>query len=572
MSVVERRRRLIEVLKGIDPRIRTALTSGDSALLAYYGWGIMLNSAQEEAIRDIKAYPPGTIHVWRFANRTGKTTGLSLFHAECAWTKWRYVNTEQDHWLGYVYRTLHAAPLNVLAGKAWSMIESWVHGSSDQQRDPIAQRQRRGLFVNSGLFVPRQGKRADGSDALWVECATGSIIDMASTHDGAGRIEGESWWFLSWDEFPRQQPVDRVPDLIDQTFIPRSSDREAPVVLSGTAIAEADAVYDEIEEKARDSRWFNFKSFGRAANFSQTVRSIDRQREASFDKAAVHRSVEGGVGEGGHGTMLPLYAVRNAFFAPEDTASEYRRIEELPPLPLGRRWVPLMSVDHAIAKDRTAAHVIAAPWPPFDPNSPTERPYLFQHRIEGLALAVQRSSSSMTPDHMERFVDRVYKRYDPLVEVVDATGEGGQMMYRSLRAMGHRVRPCNYTERLVGQKVGNKEYGQSALAKMFGFGLVNDDGELGWEGLVDLPEPREGVPYGMFRFPRAGAGYLRLERQLRTLKVDDDKQQQDEAMTLVQLCWHLWPFYARGQRAKVSAADIRAPRGRRRWTRTRVHA
>lgn len=570
MSAVDRRRRLIEALKSIRPEVRTAITSDDSSLLAYYGWGIMLNSAQEEAVRDIKAFPPGTVHVWRFANRTGKTTGLSYFHTECVWTKWRYVNPDQERWLAYDYRTLHAAPLNVLAGKAWSMIESWTVGAADEQWDPINLRQRSGFFVNSGLFVPRQGKRVDGSDALWVECVTGGTIDMASTHAGGARVEGSGWWFLSWDEFPRQVPTESIPDMIDQTFIPRSSDHEAPVALSGTAILEADAVYDEIEEKAKGSRWYNFKSFARSANFSQTARSIDRQREASFDKAAVHRSVEGGIGEGGHGAMYPIFVVRNAFHDVEDPVMEHERtVADLPPLPKGRRWMPLMSVDHAIAKDRTVALVVAAPWPPFDPNSPAERPLLYRHRIEGLALAVQRSGSSMTPDQQERFVDRVYQRYDPLVEIVDATGEGGQMLYRSLRAKKHRVRPCNYTERLPSQKVSNKDYGRSALAKMLGYGLVDefgDDDDL----LASLEEPAPGTPYGLFSFPRAGGGFLRLERQLKTLKVDDEKQQQDEAMALVQIAWHLWPFYARGRRATVSGADIRAPRGSRRLMTTRA--
>lgn len=141
------------------------------------------------------------------------------------------------------------------------------------------------------------------------------------------------------------------------------------------------------------------------------------------------------------------------------------------------------------------------------------------------------------------------------------------MLYRSLRAMGHVIRPCNYTERLPGQKINNKEYGQSALAKMMGFGIVSEDPE---GNIVDVVEPLAGVPYGLFRMPRAGQGLLRLERQLRTLRVDDEKQQQDEAMTLVQLCWHLWSFYASSTRGTIRPFDIRAPRTRIRRVMTRA--
>jgi hypothetical protein len=551
----EARRAFIEAVKSIPARDRAWLESKDPALYAYHGWGIMLNSAQEESIRDVRTMPPGTIHVWRFANRTGKTTGLGLLHAQSLWEKWRFQVEGLDHWLGYNYRTLHSAPLNVLVGKAWSMIEQWTKGDADQQRNLVTNRQRGGLFVGSGLYTARTGKRPDGSDALWVECANGSFLDFLSTHDGAGRVEGEAWWVISWDEFPRQQPVDSIPILIDQTFLPRSSDREAPIILSGTAVEQADAVYDEIEEKARGSRWFNFKSFGREANFSQTQRSIDRQVEASFDKAAVHRSVHGGMGEGGTGALYPLFVVRNAFDS--SIVEEKRTIADLDPLPKGRQWVTMMSVDHAVAKDRTVASVIAAPWPPFDPQNPAERHLLFEHRIEGLELNVLRSSSSMTPDQMEGFVDRVYERVEPMVEIVDATGEGGQMLFRSLRAKGHRVRACNYTERLPGQPISNKEFGQIALAKLLGFGIISEDPD---GNIIGIVEPDPGTPFGLFRLPRAGNGFLRLERQLKTITIDQAHMNQDESMTYVQLAWHLWPFYARGPRAKVSPFDIRAPR------------
>ena len=41
-------------------------------LWAYYGFGVVLNDAQLEHLTAVLTLPPGTIHVWRWANRTGK--------------------------------------------------------------------------------------------------------------------------------------------------------------------------------------------------------------------------------------------------------------------------------------------------------------------------------------------------------------------------------------------------------------------------------------------------------------------------------------------------------------------
>jgi hypothetical protein len=100
-------------------------------LFSYYGLGIMLNSAQSDSCRDLLTYGPGVGHVWRFANRVGKTTGLDVVHGFAAFRKWRPgwepVAADWQTWKGVPYKTLHSAPENRLMGKAW-----------DQSNDPMA--------------------------------------------------------------------------------------------------------------------------------------------------------------------------------------------------------------------------------------------------------------------------------------------------------------------------------------------------------------------------------------------------------------------------------------------------
>lgn len=554
------RRALIEAVRSIPPEHRAWLDGSDPALWMYHGWGIMLSSAQEEAIRDVHTYPPGTAHIWRWGNRAGKTTALIGLHMLACWQKWRYESEVFDEWLGYRYQTLHVAPTGLLMGKAWEMADAWIAGTGDQQRNLLTNRQRDGVFVKGPWYTCRSGKRADGSEALWIECLNGSKIDFLQTHDGAGRIEGDKWWLLDWDEFVRHQPLSAVPRLMDQTFLPRSSDHMAPLIFASTQTEESDAVYGEIEDMATDSdgsHWFNFKSFDRSTNFSQTRASMDRQRAMAFDKATVDRSVGGGAGEGGSGLLIPVSVVSNAFDASLD---ESRRIGSLPDLPLGRKWRVIQSFDHAIAKDPSVYTTIAAPWPPFDERDPRQADLMHTLRIEGVDIQTQRSRASLTPDQVIAFALRHYHRFvddghPPVAVIVDATGEAGQGYSRALRAKGLPVVPMNYTERRTNAKHNNKEAGRVALQRMFSHGLVVDN----VDGVIGIPEAAGDRPFGLFRFPMSGP-WLRLRRQLGVLRVDDEKDVQDESMTILQLAWYLWPFYDRGPRATISAFDIRVPR------------
>ena len=86
-------------LADLPRKHRVWLESADIELWAYYGLGILLNDAQVEHLRGVIEWPPGSIHVWRWANRTGKTTGLDALYAWAGWYKWRFKADMIELWM-----------------------------------------------------------------------------------------------------------------------------------------------------------------------------------------------------------------------------------------------------------------------------------------------------------------------------------------------------------------------------------------------------------------------------------------------------------------------------------------
>ena len=521
------RRAFLDATRDLPAKHRAWLSSDDPELFAFYGWGVLLNSAQVEAINAILDWPAGTIHLWRWANRTGKTTGLVVAHLYHAWRKLRYENPELERWLDYKYRTLHSAPLNRLTGKAWELADSLIAGAAIQQRSPTTHTQRTAFLAP--FFKTHAGRNRDGSDILEVRCQNNAVIDFLSTQGGAGRLESEAWWFIDWDEFGRQQPIDDVPILFDQTFLPRSSDFEAPIVLSSTVTDDSESIYQEIEDIASDSpKDWNVMSFGREANYSQTQASIDRQRRLSLDPAIAARSLDGAIGEGGRGSLFPHFLLATAFdmrLEPEYSDAELRSLQD-------RGHIFISSFDHAAAGDLNVVTTWAVPWP-----VPTDEAAI--GAVRGVGIAERRSGSHLTPTLQAQFAYDEVERFDSRFLIVDATAEGGQLVYRTLREwMPERVVPCSFNEKRVGALVKNKELGLQALQRQLGWGLDVIAETDGWVG--EWP-PAAAGSFGVYRVPMRGR-WLKLHREIAVLRRDDSHQRQDRAMTLVQLAWYLDKF------------------------------
>ena len=545
------RREYIDAVRAIPAEHRAWLSSDSIDLFAYHGFGVVLNDAQLEACEALTRWPAGTIHLWRWANRTGKTTALVIFHLWAIWKKWRYVNEDEDARIAYLYRTLHSAPLNRLTGKAWELGDALIGGSAIQQRNPLTNRQRPALL--SPFFTPKSGRTADGSEGLWIECASGGQIDFLSTHDGAARMESEAWWVISWDEFVRQAPVGDIPILFDQTFLPRSSDHMAPVILSGTVTEDVEPIYQELEDIATEApQDWNVMTFGRDANFSQSEDSIDRQRRLSIDPAIAARSLDGGIGEGGRGTLFPHFVLK-ANFDPK-LPTEYSDHELVG---WRRRGYELISAfDHAATGDLNVVTTVAVPWPIPDGDEMLEMP------IFGVDLAERRSGSHMTPTLQVAFACDVMRRMDSRYLIVDSTAEGGALVYHGLREMlPDQVIPCTFNAKLPGALDKNKQIGLQALQRMMSWGL---DGIAFEEGWIDEWPDVVGRHFGLLRMPMAGR-WLKLHRELAVLRRDDSKQRQDRAMTMVMIAWYLNKFIWRSTSAPQPFSIVgRKPRSTRR--------
>lgn len=523
------RRALTEYVRNLPKETRAALMSDDFEVFCYYGWGVIPNVAQLESHEALRSFPPGTVHLWRFANRTGKTAGLMLDHSWFAFKKWGYQNADIEGHQAYVYRTLHSAPLNRLMGKAWDMMDSMIKGSSILQQNPVTNRQRKAPLAP--LFTADTGRTRDGSDAMWVACANNSIIDFLSTQGGAGRLESETWWFIDWDEFVRQQPIGDVPTLFDQTFLPRSSDHMAPLVLSGTDTEDADPVYAELEDMAeRSPHDFNLMTYERSANFSQSTASIERQLRMSLDPAIAARSVLGQSGEGGRGTLFPTKLLKSAFDETLPVAIDDGAIERLHAMEWPRYRIVSM-FDHAADGDLCVVQSWLVPDP-----MPEEEELI--GCILGVGLAIKRSGSHLTPALLIKFaVDEVLRLgSDELI--VDGTGEGGHLVYAGLREeLGGDcgVISCDFGQRGARKYTTNKEEGLQALQLFLGWGLEYAVDETGW--VDDYPDAEPGT-FGILRLP-ADDEWRRLRRELATLKRDDAHMRQDRAMTAVMGAWRL---------------------------------
>jgi hypothetical protein len=543
---VSARRDFLDALADIPAKHRAWLESDDIELFAYYGWGVVGNSAQVDLWHDVQNWPPGSVHVLRWANRSGKTTGLTLLELWAIWKKWRFTAAVFDpDWLGFIYRVLHAAPLGRLTGKSWELADSLIANSARAQMNPITNRVRPAIL--RPFFKATKTVDVHGNDSAVVTVAHGGVIDFLSTHDSAPRIESEAWWLTVWDEFPRQQPAADIELIFDQTLLPRSADYSAPIILSGTVTRDSEYIYMDLEERAKENPGdWNFTTAARAVNFMMSRESIERQTRLSIDKQVASRSVGGQFG-GGANELFPQFLLANAFRdeLPERTMQPATEAAWERFLAGHAYW---SAFDHALSGDDNVVMTLAVPWPPL--HASPERPLIGSH------LVIERSRRSLTPAELQGYLADENAMYRPRGLIVDATAEGGLAVVRTARSHGLPVIDCNFAGRAV-KGVTNKEFGVQALQEMLSFGLEvqrDEDGRI-----TDWPEPS--APFGLFRFPNSGR-WSRLRTQLALLKRDDEKLRQDVAMTLLMLAWHLWKLIGGRERTQARPFNLVANRRR----------
>jgi len=521
-------------------------------LFCFHGLGIVVNDAQNELARDIfmRFGDTGTIiHTAAWANRTGKTTGVTAVESYAVWRKWRLSRARLEDWLDYRYQWLHAAPTARLTSRGWEIAEAVFAGRNQAQISPITNRPRPAVLAPFYKAISTQDPKSR-QEQLLVECANGAKIDYFSTHDGAGRLESETWWGATWDEFGRHQPIEDIPLLIDQTFLPRVSDFEGPILLSTTATEDNEYILMELEDRAAEQpHLHNFRKAARSVNFAMSSRSIQRQIDLSLNSEAATRSVQGQIGVGS-GKLFPPFLLDNAF---------RKDLPERPPPPRDENeWAVFrahhqawQAFDHGLGGDENVIITLKVPWPYTDAG--------VDRKLTGQRMTTFASRRSLTPAEQHDYLRDEAALYRPTGVIIDATAEGGLAVFRTARAAGLPAIDCNFAGRAVTH-VSNKEYGIQALQEMFSYGLEVKRDESG--RVTEWPEPLG--PFGLLALPASGE-WLKLRNQLATLRRDDEKLRQDRAMTLLMLAWHLWKFLQilRTGVPRVSEFNVMANRRRR---------
>jgi hypothetical protein len=295
-----------------------------------------------------------------------------------------------------------------------------------------------------------------------------------------------------------------------------------------------------------------FFEASRWGNFSQSRASIERQREMSFDPNAVNRSIEGGLGEGGWGPF-PQFLLDNAF---RDDLPVRTPKSELP-----WDWTVVQSFDHALRNDDNVLTTFGMPWP-----MTIER--LQQEPIHGLAIDIKKSSRSLTPTEQFSVIRNNALLYDPRAIVIDATAEGGLLVYREAQDQGFPAEKCSFTGRTPGSiRISNKEYGIQWLQRLLSHGLHVSPGPSGW--IEDWNGVDTDKPFGLIRLPAQKGEWARLKRQLAVFRRDDTDLTQDAAITLIMFAWWAGRFLDAGGASQVQKFSMlgrrvpRVPRDRR---------
>ena len=125
-----------------DQAVRDWIVDGreDIGRWAANGLGIWLHEKQLEVVEALDK-GDATYHFLWWANRAGKTTLVIVIHLHRIFYKIGLAPADPDNkreyelWLKEDYRTLHTAPLNELAGRAWSAAQDILTNTSRAQRD-----------------------------------------------------------------------------------------------------------------------------------------------------------------------------------------------------------------------------------------------------------------------------------------------------------------------------------------------------------------------------------------------------------------------------------------------------
>ena len=506
----------------------------DVELFAREGLGILLHQKQIDVLQAVLTRR-ATYFYLDWANRAGKTLTLCVMHMHQLWYKpFLEAPTFRD-WKQTDYSTLHTAPLNELAGKAHAALGEIIRGVSPAQRDKETGLRRAAPLA--ALYVAIKERDAAGADHMVLRCVpSGAKTDFRSTEGKGARLEGSSWWLISWDEWPQTEgDPENIREILNVRLTNRAADFGAPIVLTGTRTPETEHIAKDFEAWAEDPEepawWSNHAA--RSENPSANLESIARMQRlvetGKMDVEDFNRTVlgvEGGV----KGRLIPRRLVENAFTAelPRFTAPEPNDGWRKSSLP--SRWDYIHLWDLAIAAADNIGTVLRAP---ADWHFSVDRP------LVGVQMKRIPGSRTLTDDEIIHTIEETFLPYGGKI-VVDTTDAHGKNIHRTLRAAGYPVEDFTFNERLGVkgrplsslQNVTLKDRAIKALRALLSEGLTFRTDRAG-EPIYDENEIAKldfSKPFGALRLP---AAWTLHRDQLAILRPDDARQRKDAAMTLL---------------------------------------
>lgn len=497
----------------------------DVGRFAANGLGIYLHDKQLEVIEAVYD-GEAQYYLLDWANRAGKTLTLCVMHMHQILYKPRLKYFSRKEFKEAEYATLHTAPLNELAGRAHLALSEITKGMSPAQRD-IETGKRRPAPLGQ-LFFAIKERDQTGADHMVLRCASGGKTDFRSTEGKGARIEGGSWWLITWDEWPSTEgDPETIRFVLNVRLTNRAADFDAPIILTGTRTEDTEHIAKEFEERAEDPDepdwWGNHAS--RMDNPAANLKAIERARR-NFDPEDFNRAVLGIEG-GAKGRIFPSILVDPMFTkdlprftSPHPGDGFPMKSEIVSP------WTYLHLWDLALAAADNIGMVLRVP---SDWQFSVEKP------ITGVSLKRVPGSHTLTSAEILHTIEETFLPYGGLI-VLDTTDAHGRNIQRELQMAGYPVEAFTFNARTgirpTASSMIRKDRAIHRARLLMGEGLDFErdkagNAKLDADAVAKLDTSKR---YGAIRLP---AEWTIVRDQIALLKPDDQRQRKDAAMTLL---------------------------------------
>jgi hypothetical protein len=469
----------------------------------YDGFGVRLSDEQVEA--HLRLGEPGPRRARERkenylsgGQRSGKTVELALWHARACLYKTGVDNADRVYWNNYLYKTLGLAPSTDLTLKLWQVMDEISKGASDAQFDKRMRASRGGVFTT----LMKAGKAGQ-----WpvVEFDNGARTDFRSTEGWATRLEGDQWWFITWDEWA-SQPDREIEFVKTDVLMGRARDHDAKLIYAAWPKAATErhlmAAIREIETGANIDAQVIYLSAAKAYFTNFDALKVEKRKK---DDAQWKRTV---LGEPAGGASIEFKPAEIDNMVREDIAFPALREEG---------YTYFSSWDIGLSHDAT----VGLTWRiPIINGRPTVATIAKARIVNATEL---RPSPGLTLDAVAFNVMREQQTYRSQ-SAVDASGLGGVAAFRQLRDM--TPSPLSFVSRS-----NDRVWGNMRLAA-----ITNGLDMLSWA--------RDGTdkPWGLIEAPKI----QKLIDQLANFDRDAKGIADDWVWSFLIGCWYIRRYWVVG--------------------------